>query len=312
MSMKREDFFKQIEAAIADRDMDDITEAELDAVIEKIISEYNASVPAKVTEATVTSVDDWMKLAITARSKKKALEYAKKAEAIEPDNLDVKLFLIEFQEKTAFGRLERLSALAEDGAKQMQKLGFATKNAIGHYWGIFETRSYMAILASYADALIMQGMYRKGIEVLEKMLYLCENDNLGARYKLMHMYVLLEEEKKALALHKKFGSYDETQMLLPLSVLYFKKNDFVKATYMLYKLADVNKYTKRFLTALAKDLVDFDGAGELSSYTPFSYEEFLVEADENGVFFALLTGYVNWALEMLKKKRDSRKVARAK
>lgn len=309
MSKDRDDFFKQFDAAIGNRNIDDLTDAELDDIIGQIFSKNNVSRPAPITEATAKSADDWMKLALAAKSKKKALLYAERAAAVEPENLDVQFFLAWEQEKTAFGRLERLAALVEDGEKQMQKLGFDKPDAIGNYWAILETRPYMHILTAYADVLLQQGMYRKSIEVLEKMLRLCEADNLGARYKLMHMYVFLEEEDKALALHKKFGSYDETQMLLPLSVLYFKKNDFDKAKDLLYKLVEVNKDTKSFLLDLDKDLVDLDCAGEWQSYVPFSYEELIVEAGENGLFFVHLNGYVKWALGILKRKRASRKRA---
>ena len=38
----------------------------------------------------------------------------------------------------------------------------------------------------------------------------------------MHLYAYMEDEMHALALHKQFDSYEETQMLLPLAVLYYK------------------------------------------------------------------------------------------
>ena len=40
-------------------------------------------------------------------------------------------------------------------------------------------------------------MMRKAISVYERMMELCTNDNLGARYCLMHLYAFMEEEGKA-------------------------------------------------------------------------------------------------------------------
>ena len=37
----------------------------------------------------------------------------------------------------------------------------------------------------------------------------------------MGLYCFMEMEPEALALHEKYGSHDETQMLLPLSVMYY-------------------------------------------------------------------------------------------
>ena len=66
------------------------------------------------------------------------------------------------------------------------------------------------------------------------MLKLCEGDNLGVRYQLMHLYAYIEDEMHALALHKKYGDDEETQMLLPLAILYYKQNQFDKVVVKLF------------------------------------------------------------------------------
>ena len=65
----------------------------------------------------------------------------------------------------------------------------------------------------------------------------------------MHIYAFLEREESALELHNKYDSYEETQMLLPLSVLYFKRGDFDKAEDYLKQLCAANKDTKKFFRA---------------------------------------------------------------
>ena len=81
----------------------------------------------------------------------------------------------------------------------------------------------------------------------EELLRLCEGDNLGIRYALMHLYAYFENEDGALALHKKYDEYEESQMLFPLAVLYYKKADFEASLQYLRRLAKANKDTKKFL-----------------------------------------------------------------
>lgn len=63
---------------------------------------------------------------------------------------------------------------------------------------------------TYFDVLISCGMMRRAIDEGQRLLELCENDNLGVRYQLMHLYAYMEDEMHALALHKQFDSYEET------------------------------------------------------------------------------------------------------
>jgi len=107
----------------------------------------------------------------------------------------------------------------------MEKSG-AFKEYAGEFWTAFETRPYMRVRYTYFDVLISCGMMRRAIDEGQRLLELCENDNLGVRYQLMHLYAYMEDEMHALALHKQFDSYEETQMLLPLAVLYYKLNQF--------------------------------------------------------------------------------------
>ena len=57
------------------------------------------------------------------------------------------------------------------------------------------------------------------------MLKLYSGDNLGVRYTLMDLYAYWENEDAALTLHKEYDEYEESQMLLPLAVLYYKKGE---------------------------------------------------------------------------------------
>ena len=136
----------------------------------------------------------------------------------------------------------------------------------------------MRVYHTYFEALISCGMLRQAIHAGERMLELCEGDNLGVRYQLMHLYVQMEDEMHALALHKKYDSYEETQMLLPLAVLYYKLNQFDRAGAYLNRLAAVNKDTKKFLRlAVKNDMSAMLAEREWYGYQPMSIQEWVKE-----------------------------------
>ena len=154
----------------------------------------------------------------------------------------------------------------------------------------------MRLLNRYAEFLAEAGMMTPAARVYEEMIRLSENDNLGVRYSLMHIYALLDQEESALELHKKYDSYEETQMLLPLSVLYFKRGDFNKAEDYLKRLCAANKDAKKFFRAIKRNKLD-QYADEISDYgyQPFTIQELIVELMENSFLFSTVPLYMEWA-----------------
>ena len=112
----------------------------------------------------------------------------------------------------------------------------------------------------------------------------------------------------ALALHKQFDSYEETQMLLPLAVLYYKLNQFDKAEDYIKRLSKANKDTKKFLRAAAHDELD-DYIDELNpyGYQPFTMEELLDELMKSSYLFDSVPYFFAWASKVLVTKSTSKK-----
>ena len=198
------------------------------------------------------------------------------------------------------------SELLDAADKQMEKSG-AFKEYAGEFWTAFETRPYMRVRYTYFDVLISCGMMRRAIDEGQRLLELCENDNLGVRYQLMHLYAYMEDEMHALALHKQFDSYEETQMLLALAVLYYKLNQFDKAEDYIKRLAKANKDTKKFLRAAARDQLD-DYIGEMSpyGYRPFTMEELLDELMHTSYLFNSVPYFFAWASKVLAAKTGAK------
>lgn len=184
----------------------------------------------------------------------------------------------------------------------------AFKEYTGEFWTAPETRPYMRVRYTYFDVLISCGMMRQAISEGQRLLELCESDDLGVRYQLMHLYVFMEDEMHALALHKQFDSYEETQMLLPLAVLYYKLNQFDKAEDYIKRLAKANKDTKKFLRAAAHDELD-DYIDELNpyGYQPFTMEELLDELMKSSYLFESVPYFFTWANKVLTAKSASKK-----
>ncbi len=309
MSRESEKVLKELQKFLDAHAEDTKNEADADALTERFFAEYNQKCIGQKDHAPETA-DDYLDLAEQATSKKKCVEYLHKALALEPDNLDARLQLITrtLEEALDEQRLA-LQELLDAADKQMEKTG-AFKEYAGEFWTAPETRPYMRVRYTYFDVLISCGMMRRAIDEGQRLLELCENDNLGVRYQLMHLYVFMEDELHALALHKQFDSYEETQMLLPLAVLYYKLNQFDKAEDYIKRLAKANKDTKKFLRAAAHDELD-DYIDELNpyGYQPFTIEELLDELMKSSYLFESVPYFFAWASKVLVTKSASKKSA---
>ena len=136
----------------------------------------------------------------------------------------------------------------------------------------------------------------------EDMLKLCENDNLGVRYKLMHIYAYFENEEKAIKLFKKYDEEEGTMFLLPLSALYYKLGDFKKSFNYLKKLNQVNRDTFDFFSYVAEG--DMDEL--ISNLSPYGYradsiEELTQAMSENIHFYSPMMSYFDWGVSKLAK-----------
>lgn len=304
MSNLTENALKEIVAKLKSQDLENMSEEERYALIGTIIGEYNSNLPGRVTELTATTSDDYLELAEEAHDAASALRYAKKALQLDPDNLDAERMILDITVEEPLEYVQKLERVVAHGAKVMEKEGLAGEDSIGSYWGIIETRPYMRLRMAYLKALQEAGMFRRAITECEELLRLCEGDNLGVRYSLMHLYALMEEETKALQLHEKFEQSEETQLLLPLSILYFKLGNEEKSEAYLKKVVAVNKDTKKFFKGLENE--DLDRYVQQMSpygYQPFTMEELIAEVVDNPVLFSISPAYIHWVNEKLKRRK---------
>lgn len=304
MSRDTEKMFKELHEYMAQNAPEDMSEEELDEFVNQFMSNYNSRPQEKMTEKTAKTSDDFLELAQDADNEGSALKYAKRALKLDPSNLDAEFMIADITAKSQVDMLNRLRLIVKHGEQVMQAKGYADENSIGNYWVITETRPYMRVRDAYISLLRDMGMIRAAVAECEDMLRLNENDNQGIRYTLMHLYAILEEEQKALELHKKYDSYEETLMLFPLSIMYFKLGDLDQAGKYLKRLSKANPDTRKFVKAFNEDRID-RYASQMSDfgYRPFTMEELITELMENLVLFQTLPAYFFWAEEQLAGKK---------
>ena len=279
------------------------TEDEMDILMKIFIKEYNKMNANFVLDArTAKTSDDFFELAKMTEDLSLSLKYAKKSLKLDPENLDAAFFIAEIEADSYVDMLERTEKILEYGEKIMIEKGFMDKENIGSFWLMVETRPYMRIKFAYANFLKECGMLIAAISECEDMIKLCENDNLGVRYTLMYLYAITENEKKAINIYKKFNSF-ETSLVLPLSILYYRKKDLKESFKYLKKLEEGNKDTKKFLKFIYEGKIDniLEEINEFG-YRPATIEELAMFFAENDNLFNSTMGYVEWAYNQLRKK----------
>ena len=223
--------------------------------------EYNKNIPEKVTEQTAKTADEFLELAEETDDEAKAEKYVKRALALEPDNLDAVNASLDYFYGSLTEYYVKLGEAVKKGTRLMEKQGFMKEDCIGKFWGLIETRPYMRLLGKYADFLKNSGMMTAAARKYEEMLRLSENDNMGVRYSLMHIYAFLGQEEKALRLMEKYDDADadnDALFIMPLSVLYFNAGDWRKSEKYVKRLCALNKETRKFFKYVKENFKSLD------------------------------------------------------
>ena len=295
--MSRKDFIKEFDKFVEGKNIN--SDDDFDNIFDEFLKQHKIIPYETLSEEDAEDSYDYLELAESAPTKKQALKYAKKAVQLDPDNIDAQITFAQLTANTNEALLKKLRELIDAANIKMEADGWFSDEYIGEFWGFHETRPYMRLRTEYLDVLIDCSMFGLAVNECKDLLRLCENDNLGIRYRLMHLFVYFEDEKSALELLSK---YDEksTMFLLPLSILYYKLGDLNKSTKYLKELKSVNKDTVKFFDTVSKECFG-DCLDEMSEYgyRPFTIEEFAVELDENTFLFIGIPQYFRWATKKL-------------
>lgn len=309
---KEEAIFKAFRAFMEEHAEEGMELGELNELAQQFMAEYNDQARLRQAGNIIElpqSAEDYLELAEDAESDKERRKYLLKALELEPDNLDALHGLATVEAKDSNDLLARLRELRKKAEAETKRKGYF-RNSMGEFWLDYETRPYMRLRDGCFRALLDCGMMRAAAAEGEEMLRLCKNDNLGIRFTLMHIYAYLEDEEAALSLFKRYDEHDETQMLFPLAILYYKLGQPDTAQRYLKRLAASNKDTRKYITAICTGDTDkleasFDEMVPYG-YRPYSMEEFLIEFSENEFLFDHSDAFFLWAREALKTKRKKK------
>lgn len=300
--MNSSDLLKEFEGFLKEKD--DSTEEEVNKAFSEFLASKGLMFESPVDESDAEDVYDYLELAESATSDKKALKYAKKALELDPDNVDAGAMVAELSTNSIEKLIEKYEVLLDKEAKKLKQQGYFNEDSIGNFWLILETRPYMRLYHSYVDALIDCGRIRTAVKHCSEMLRLCENDNLGIRHRLMNLYAHLEDEESAIELFNKYEEERSAMFLIPLSILYYKLGDLKKSAKYLKELKNNNSGTFEFFKGLNSGEMDFLENENPYGYKPFTIEELVVEFKENLILFLSSKSYFSWAFKKLKNMRS--------
>ncbi len=273
-------------------------EEELNEALGKFFEQYNNG---KI-EYENTPLDEAYELleeAENAKTIKDAKRLAKKAFETSNACFDAKLFLADIEDNSIKSR-KILNEGLEFEKKRLEQEGFFDKENIGSFYGLFETRPYIRGLYTKAHNLSNQGKYKKAIDVCKEILRLNENDNTGARYLLMALYAVIEDEKAMLDLYKKYNEEINLEMLFPLFVLYYKKEDDVNAK----KYLDmINKNNKHFIKFF-KETIKLEEDSMPGYYSRGNASEVLMYMREYFFLVCTLSNIDDYIIENTKKSKN--------
>lgn len=308
MSMMTEKIFIELKKFIEEKGAEPKSEKEVQKLFSEFMERYQPELPGGLTEETAETSYDFMELSENSLNPKDTLRYAKKALALDPDNLDAASCIACMTASSDEKLTDKYKKLIDEADEKYKAMGWFDEDSMGNFWLMVETRPYMRLLEEYAALLSECGKMRLAAAVYEKMLKLCTNDNLGARYNLMHIYAFLEEKEPADGLFEMY-SENGVQLLLPYSILYYKLGDLRTAWRFLKKIYDSNKDTYKFFKSAVDGKVDelFEKTDMSIGYRPYTIEEFLAASAENTFLYAASTSYFIWAWDKIKAEKKKKK-----
>lgn len=132
--------------------------------------------------------DDLLMEAYEELTKTRQKALIKKALELNPDNIEAHIFQLKFH-KDPFKRLSEVEKIIEHAMLIIlyEDETLSSKENIGHFWGIWETRPYMRARFQKMQLLKDVGYLYETIFEAQTLMILSKNDNLGVRYHLMSL-----------------------------------------------------------------------------------------------------------------------------
>ena len=172
------------------------------------------------------------------------VKLAREATKFDPDCAEAFILLAEQEHsrKTQLGLFEQAVGAAE------RALGPEFfEGAVGHFWGLLETRSYMRARAGLAESTWTSGRRDEAVDHLVDMLRLNPGDNQGLRYVLAGWFLNLERLDDLVRLLDAYDEDSATWRFTRALVAFRRGGDTPKARKLLGAARKANKHVADFL-----------------------------------------------------------------
>lgn len=209
-------------------------------------------------------------------------------QAIDLDSGNADAYLLLSQEADTLEESLRLAQTGMNAAAEGLGEVYFKENT-GHFWGLIETRPFMRIKFAYARLLQAADNEAAAAGQYEELLQLCPNDNLGARYELLAIYLNQGELEPAQRLLEEHQEEASTVMVYDRLVLEYLLNG---ESGELVILADAARKANRFvpvyvtgqkkLSRIRNDYVSPGDEGEAEEYA-YSHRQLWAKPELDGL-----------------------------
>jgi len=194
---------------------------------------------------------------------KRRVKLAQEALEVSPDCADAYVLLAEETARDPEEALRLYEQGMQAGERALGPEGF--REAVGHFWGILETRPYMRARAGVAECLWATGKYDEAIAHYRELLRLNPGDNQGNRYMLARLLLKQGKDKELGQLLDQFDEGAAEWLYTRALWLYRREGGGRKATKALKEAFDQNPFVPLYLSGLKeppKRLPDYMGFGD--------------------------------------------------
>ena len=194
--------------------------------------------------------------ALLTQSDDNAIEYAKKAIELDPDNLEAEALLVEYEEELV-NKLSKYNKLIDKVKEKLKELNIDLKKNIGFLWEFEESQLLLRLYYNKIYTLKSLGRYRDVIALSKEYLALDKEDRMEVKYMLEEAYCFVEEFEKCKEVYDEFLNKTPLSIFI-LSIMYFKKGEYESSIWYLNKLNDINPFIIKNLTKTLSSIIDDD------------------------------------------------------
>ncbi len=200
------------------------------------------------------------------RSKKRAVDLARRALELSADCVDAYLLLADLEAKTDEEETSLCRKAVETGRRVLGQKAF--QEDAGHFWGLIDTRPFMRAMDRLASCLRYTDGEEESVHLWREMLRLNPGDNQGVRYRLLSLLVEMNRNDEAESLVKEYGDEFLADWAYARALLAFRREgDTAQSRALLAAALKKNTHVPNYLLArkkLPKFCNDFITPGEES------------------------------------------------